>query len=123
MMLHYPFLLLSATLLLQMTFVNSDNLKKPVQPYNNHTCLISSALHKEISAYEPVVHKIIEEALHGEWRNLVYDELGKFVDVFFERMSGTDKLEKAIDYMIDLSKKEGFDNVHGEDVSVPYWVR
>lgn len=120
MMLRYPFLLLYATLLLQLTLINSDNSMKPVNP---NTCRIRSQLREEIRSYEPIVHRIIKEALHGEWSNFTYDELAKFVDKFGARMSGTTNLEMAIDYMIDLSRKEGFENVHGEDVFVPYWIR
>lgn len=32
-------------------------------------------------------------------------------------------MENAIDYMLDTLNKDGLDNVHGEAVTVPHWVR
>lgn len=44
-------------------------------------------------------------------------------DKFGDRMSGSQSLENAIDYMVDVMTKAGLDNVHTENASVPYWER
>lgn len=118
--LHYRFRLLCIILALQLSFVKGNILTNEV---DSLTCNLSSTLIQEIRSYEPIATRIIKAALEGQWKDTVYEELAKFVDLFGPRMAGTDTLENAIDYMIDLSKKQGFDNVHGEEASVPYWIR
>ena len=49
--------------------------------------------------------------------------LGDMCDTFGPRFSGTDNLEKAIDWILDEMKADGLQNVHGEHVMVPKWVR
>lgn len=49
--------------------------------------------------------------------------LSEMVDRFGGRMSGSQNLEEAIDYMVDVMKKAGLDNVHTEDATVPHWER
>lgn len=49
-----------------------------------------------------------------------YYRLAKFVDKFGARPSGTEVLEKSIDYMIDLTKKEGINDIITEEVKVSF---
>ena len=77
----------------------------------------------EIKNYTSIANAIIKLSLHGKARNQSYDRLATFVDTFGSRISGTRNLENAIDYMMDDLKKDGLDNVHGESVLVPYWIR
>jgi len=49
--------------------------------------------------------------------------LGNMCDTFGPRFSGTDNLEKAIDWILDEMKADGLQNVHGEEVMIPKWVR
>lgn len=42
----------------------------------------------------------------------------KFIDTFGARPAGTDNLEKAIDYMIDLTTKNGLNDISTEEVKV-----
>lgn len=44
-------------------------------------------------------------------------------DRFGGRMSGSQALEDAIDYMVVELKKAGLDNVHTENATVPHWER
>lgn len=44
--------------------------------------------------------------------------MAKFVDKFGNRLSGSQTLEDAIDYMVDLSDSNGLEDVHTEDVEV-----
>lgn len=49
--------------------------------------------------------------------------LAEMTDTFGARMTGSQSLEDAIDYMIDELKKAGLDNVHTENATVPRWER
>lgn len=52
-----------------------------------------------------------------------YRRLGRLVDTFGHRLSGSASLEAAIDWVLDLMKADGLENVRGEPVMVPRWVR
>jgi len=52
-----------------------------------------------------------------------YDRLGEMLDTFGPRLSGSTNLEKTLEWIIDEMNKDGLDNVHGEEVMVPKWVR
>jgi carboxypeptidase Q len=52
-----------------------------------------------------------------------YRRLGRLVDTFGHRLSGSASLEAAIDWILDLMKSDGLENVRGEPVMVPRWVR
>ena len=52
-----------------------------------------------------------------------YDRLGEMLDTFGPRFTGSTNLEKALEWIIDEMKKDGLDNVHGEEVLVPKWIR
>ncbi|MEA1881553.1 MAG: M28 family metallopeptidase [Candidatus Marinimicrobia bacterium] len=76
---------------------------------------------KSIAAkYEEDSRRIIEAALND---SAGFERLGELCDTFGPRFSGTDNLEKAIDWILGEMKSDGLDNVHGEKVMVPKWVR
>jgi carboxypeptidase Q len=52
-----------------------------------------------------------------------YHRLGELVDTFGSRPSGSDRLERAIDWIVAEMKKDGLENVHTEPVMVPHWER
>ena len=52
-----------------------------------------------------------------------YRRLGRLVDSFGHRLSGSASLEAAIDWILDFMKADSLENVHGEPVMVPHWVR
>ena len=52
-----------------------------------------------------------------------YRRLARLVDTFGPRMSGSENLERAIDWIVDEMKHDGFENVHTEPVTVTHWVR
>lgn len=58
---------------------------------------------------------------------LIYDDfsfsLAELTDKFGGRMSGTQNLENAIDWMVATLKGAGLDNVHTENATVPHWER
>lgn len=52
-----------------------------------------------------------------------WNKLAELTDGFGNRISGSDALERAIDWIIARMKAEGLQNVRGEPVMVPKWVR
>jgi carboxypeptidase Q len=52
-----------------------------------------------------------------------WQKLARLSETFGPRFSGTENLEKAIDWVLGEMKREGLENVRGEDVMVPRWVR
>jgi carboxypeptidase Q len=52
-----------------------------------------------------------------------YRKLGRLVDTFGPRISGSASLEAAIDWILDFMKADGLENVRGEPVMVTRWVR
>lgn len=49
--------------------------------------------------------------------------MAELTDKFGGRMSGSQNLEDAIDYMVVEMKKADLDNVHTENATVPHWER
>jgi carboxypeptidase Q len=70
--------------------------------------------------YGPAADRLIQAAL-GD--SAAYTRLGELVDRFGHRFSGSASLERAIDWIIAEMKKDGLQNVRGEPVMVPRWVR
>lgn len=54
---------------------------------------------------------------------VVMARLVELCDTFGPRFSGTTNLEAAIDWSLELLRRDGFSNVRGEPVLVPRWVR
>ena len=52
-----------------------------------------------------------------------WHKLARLTDGFGPRLSGSKGLEDAIDWILAEMKKEGLENVRGESVMVPHWVR
>ncbi|MEO5803630.1 MAG: M20/M25/M40 family metallo-hydrolase, partial [Verrucomicrobiota bacterium] len=55
--------------------------------------------------------------------DFAYKRLSVLCDKFGPRFSGTTNLEAAIDWVLAEMKRDGLQNVHGEEVMVPHWVR
>lgn len=70
--------------------------------------------------YRQRADSLIDRALadSSAWRRLTV-----LVDRFGHRFSGTQSLESAIDWTLAEMRKDGLDNVRGEPVMVPRWVR
>ncbi|XP_071943140.1 carboxypeptidase Q-like [Antedon mediterranea] len=89
-------------------------------------CKDTSAINKQIEQvyeYQDIANKIINFTTIGKGKGQVYTRLADFVDTFGSRIAGSKNLENAIDYMLNTMKKAGLENVHGENVTVPHWVR
>jgi carboxypeptidase Q len=71
-------------------------------------------------AYRGAAAGIIRAALAD---SAAYDRLGRLVDGFGPRFSGTPNLERAIDWILVQMKQDGLANVRTQPVKVPRWVR
>ncbi len=70
--------------------------------------------------YQPVADSLIRAATRD---SAAYRRLGLLVDTFGPRLSGSASLEAAIDWVLREMKADGLENVRGEPVMVPHWVR
>lgn len=92
---------------------------------DNNTCesVLPTRLLTEIESYGPVVNRIINATMSGDFKGSTWLELSNFVDKFGSRFTGTKNLEDSIDYVMNKSMELGLENVHGERATVPRWVR
>ena len=72
------------------------------------------------SAYRSDADRLIDAAL-GD--SAAYERLTELVDRFGPRLSGSSNLEAAIDWILREMREDGLENVRGEPVMVPRWVR
>ena len=70
--------------------------------------------------YRADADRIIDAALRD---SAAWKRLAKLTDTFGNRLSGTKALEDAIDWVLAEMKRDGLENVRGEPVKVPHWVR
>lgn len=71
-------------------------------------------------AYRDAADRLIDAALADSF---AYDRLAELVDRFGHRFSGSESLERALDWILDEMEEDGLENVRGEPVMVPRWVR
>jgi carboxypeptidase Q len=72
------------------------------------------------TAYRSTADSLIRAATAD---SAAYRRLGRLVDTFGHRLSGSASLEAAIDWVLDLMKSDGLQHVRGEPARVPHWVR
>jgi carboxypeptidase Q len=70
--------------------------------------------------YSDAADRIIAAATRD---SAAYNRLAELTDNFGPRLSGSDNLERAIDWIVAQMKRDGLDNAHTEPVMVPHWVR
>ncbi len=70
--------------------------------------------------YRAVADRIIDAALAD---SSAYERLGLLVDGFGHRFSGSESLERALDWILEEMQHDGLENVRGEQVMVPRWIR
>ena len=80
----------------------------------------SAQLGKIAKKYQKNGNLLIDKAMADSQG---YDRLGEMLDTFGPRFTGSSNLEKALKWIIDEMKEDGLDNVHGEEVMVPKWIR
>lgn len=71
-------------------------------------------------SYSATANRLIDSALRD---SAAWQKLARLTDTFGHRLSGSASLEQAIDWMLAEMRREGLDNVRGEPVMVPRWVR
>lgn len=74
----------------------------------------------KIDPYRAAAARIIGAALTSD---RAYSRLAHLTDHIGHRLSGSQNLEHAIEWAITEMKRDGLDNVRGEKVMVPHWVR
>ena len=72
------------------------------------------------SKYVETSLKIISKSLTD---STAYNRLGYMCDTFGPRLSGSKNLENAINWILKEMNSDGFENVRGEKVAVPTWIR
>lgn len=71
-------------------------------------------------AYSEIASRIIAATMKD---SLAFERLAELCDTFGPRFSGSENLERAIDWCLAKMKTDGFDAVRTEPVMVPRWVR
>lgn len=72
------------------------------------------------TAYRPAADRLIAAALAD---SAAWNRAAALTDKFGHRLSGSRSLEDALDWIIAEMKRDGLENVRGEAVTVPHWVR
>src|SRR5688500_9880697 len=80
----------------------------------------SSASSVLASSYRGVADRIITAALAD---SAAWNRTAALTDKFGHRLSGSKSLEDALDWILAEMKRDGLENVRGEPVTVPHWVR
>src|SRR5512135_3119806 len=70
--------------------------------------------------YADAANRLVAAALRD---SAAWNKLARLADGFGNRISGSDALERAIDWVLAEMKREGLENVRGEPAMVPHWVR
>ena len=70
--------------------------------------------------YRDAASRIVTRATKD---SAAWNRIAVLTETFGNRFSGSEALERAIDWTLAEMKKEGLDNVRGEPVMVPRWVR
>lgn len=77
--------------------------------------------HNKISsAYQEEALAIMDAAMND---NEAFEKLTDFVDTFGPRLSGTENLERSIDWILAKMHKQPFDKITTQKVMVPRWKR
>lgn len=74
----------------------------------------------KIDSYRAPAGRIIGTALTSD---KAYARLAHLTDQIGNRLSGSESLERAIQWAVAEMKSDGLDNVRAEKVMVPHWVR
>ena len=70
--------------------------------------------------YRQTADRIIAAALSD---SAAYERVALLADRFGHRLSGSESLERALDWILAEMTRDGLQNVRGEPVMVPRWVR
>ena len=70
--------------------------------------------------YRPAADSIIAAATRD---SSAWARLAELTDRFGHRLSGSESLERALDWILVQMRRDGLENVRGDTVIVPHWVR
>jgi carboxypeptidase Q len=73
-----------------------------------------------LDAHRPAAQRLIRESQASDF---AWQRLAEVTDTFGHRISGSEALERAIDWAVAAMKADGLENVRKEPVLVPKWVR
>ncbi|MGE0447631.1 MAG: M20/M25/M40 family metallo-hydrolase [Vicinamibacterales bacterium] len=73
-----------------------------------------------INAYRDTATRLTQAATRDTF---AWQRLAELTDTFGSRLSGSENLERAIEWAADTMRKDGLENVRTERVMVPKWVR
>lgn len=73
-----------------------------------------------LSKYKHKVDSLIKIIMNDD---KFYDRLGYLCDIYGHRLSGSENLEKALDWLQIEMQRDGLQNVARDSVWVPHWVR
>ena len=79
-----------------------------------------SAIAQNAATYRATTDRLITAALKD---SAAWNRIAELTDTFGNRISGSDALERTIDWTLARMKADGLENVRGEPVMVPHWVR
>jgi hypothetical protein len=105
------------SLALTSVFLSPQN---PIQPNPNALPAPLPPPTVRIDEYRSPATRIINAALTSD---KAYQRLVYLTDHIGNRLSGSQGLERAIDWATAEMKRDGLDNVRAEKVMVPHWVR
>ena len=85
-------------------------------------CVVPTVLSAQLDVepHRASSQRLIQAALRDSF---AYKRLSQLVDGFGHRMSGSESLERAIDWILAEMRRDGFENVRKEPVTIPHWVR
>ena len=89
----------------------------PIRPTTGSSASADSSVTR---AYRAAAQRIVEAATRD---SSAWHRLAELTDTFGPRLSGTQALEKALDWVTAQMTRDGFDRVWTEPVMVPVWVR
>jgi carboxypeptidase Q len=81
---------------------------------------VNCALFDRAAAADDVSARLIAASTNSDF---AFQRLARLCDTFGPRYSGSTNLDAALDWILAEMKKDGLENVHGEVVAVPHWVR
>lgn len=81
---------------------------------------IPASAQVNIDPHRAAADRLIDAATRD---SAAHRRMATLSDKFGHRFSGAASLESAIDWIMEEMKKDGLENVHGEPVMVPRWVR
>ncbi len=90
----------------------------PVLSVTSRSCNI-----QDEPAPNAISDRLIELVTQGAFRGVTYYRLAALADTIGPRLCGNESLTKAVDWVQNVMKMEGLENVHAEPVQIPHWVR